>query len=176
MKFALVPHPDHLPRIEISVRALVERLGPSGLRFQYTIDGHVGLIDFGDGHPGGRTDGLWQHTCYEAFVSPSGRTNYLELNFRGRKWASYLFDDYRSGMRNAPVEPYAKSYGEMYGTDLQNASIDLQNFDEFTGALDVALTAVVQESSGHKSYWSLVHPDGPPDFHNRSCFLARLPE
>ena len=37
------------------------------------------------------------------------------------------------------------------------------------------LTAVIEEAGGVKSYWALAHPDGPPDFHNRDCFIAHLP-
>lgn len=37
------------------------------------------------------------------------------------------------------------------------------------------LTAVIEEKDGTKSYWALKHPDGPPDFHNPDCFVARLP-
>jgi hypothetical protein len=178
MEFTLIPHPDHLPKIEIKVRALVERQGTSGLRFQYTAEGQVGLINFGEWSRGGRTDGLWQHSCYEAFVGPAGGTRYLELNFLSRRWAAYLFDDYRAGMRDAPIEPFADSYGEMYATDLQNAAVDLGPLGDsgMAGPLDVALTAIIEETSGHKSYWALAHADGPPDFHNRSCFLAHLPE
>ena len=37
------------------------------------------------------------------------------------------------------------------------------------------LTAVIEEEGGHKSYWALAHASGPPDFHNRDCFIAHLP-
>ena len=39
----------------------------------------------------------------------------------------------------------------------------------------INLTAVIEEEGGHKSFWALAHPDGPPDFHNRDCFVAHLP-
>ena len=44
-----------------------------------------------------------------------------------------------------------------------------------TVPLAIALAAVIEEVGGHKSYWALAHPDGPPDFHNRDCFIAHLP-
>ena len=45
-------------------------------------------------------DGLWQHTCFEAFVGLGDGPAYLELNFSASgDWAAYRFDDYRQGMR-----------------------------------------------------------------------------
>ena len=39
----------------------------------------------------------------------------------------------------------------------------------------LALSAVIEEIDGTKSYWALAHAPGPPDFHNRDCFIATLP-
>ena len=35
--------------------------------------------------------------------------------------------------------------------------------------------AVIEEAGGIKSYWALSHPEGAPDFHDPSCFLASVP-
>jgi hypothetical protein len=32
-------------------------------------------------------------------------------------------------------------------------------------------SAVVEETSGRKSYWALAHPPGQPDFHHATCFV-----
>jgi hypothetical protein len=40
---------------------------------------------------------------------------------------------------------------------------------------DLALTAVIEETDGTKSFWALAHAPGPPDFHNPDCFIATLP-
>ena len=50
------------------------------------------------------------------------------------------------------------------------------SLDALSALDDIRLTAVIEEEDGTKSYWALAHPDGPPDFHDPSCFLARLPE
>ena len=43
-----------------------------------------------------RTDGLWQHTCFEAFVGTEGNSAYREFNFApSADWAAYLFSDER---------------------------------------------------------------------------------
>ncbi|MCC6173187.1 MAG: DOMON-like domain-containing protein [Gammaproteobacteria bacterium] len=57
-----------------------------------------------------RRDGLWRHTCFEAFVAaPAGHgSGYVEYNFApSGAWAIYRFDGYRQGMRPepAPVAP-----------------------------------------------------------------------
>ena len=46
----------------------------------------------------------------------------------------------------------------------------------FTGKdLLLAITAVIEERDGTKSYWSLAHPEGAPDFHHPDCFTLHLP-
>jgi hypothetical protein len=39
----------------------------------------------------------------------------------------------------------------------------------------VGLAAVVEETSGHRSYWALAHPPGKPDFHHADCFTLEVP-
>jgi len=39
----------------------------------------------------------------------------------------------------------------------------------------VALSAVLEEKGGVKSFWALAHPPGQPDFHDLACFVAELP-
>ena len=36
------------------------------------------------------------------------------------------------------------------------------------------LSAVIEEAGAVKSYWSLAHPPGKPDFHHPTCFAATL--
>ena len=38
----------------------------------------------------------------------------------------------------------------------------------------LALTAVIEETSGVKSYWALRHPPGKPDFHHADGFVVEL--
>ena len=39
----------------------------------------------------------------------------------------------------------------------------------------LALSSVIEELDGTKSYWALAHPPGQPDFHHPACFAATLP-
>ena len=38
----------------------------------------------------------------------------------------------------------------------------------------LALSAVIEELDGTKSYWALAHPPGKPDFHHPDCFALTL--
>ena len=39
----------------------------------------------------------------------------------------------------------------------------------------IGLAAVIEETSGRKSYWALAHPPGRPDFHHAHGFAYELP-
>ena len=117
-----------------------------------------------------RTDGLWQHTCFEAFIA-NGEGGYAEFNLSpSSQWAAYDFDGYRSGMRNretlAPlIEPEAGQAGVKL-----TATIDLTGLSSA-----LALSAVIEEADNTKSYWALAHAEGKPDFHHPARFAANLP-
>jgi hypothetical protein len=34
----------------------------------------------------------------------------------------------------------------------------------------LGLSALIEDTSGCKSYWALAHPPGKPDFHHADCF------
>jgi hypothetical protein len=43
------------------------------------------------------------------------------------------------------------------------------------GPCRLALSAVIEDATGAKSYWALAHAPGRPDFHHRSSFACQLP-
>ncbi len=122
-----------------------------------------------------RADGLWERTCFEVFLRPSNGPSYVEFNFSpSGEWAAYSFDGYRRGMRNADVDTPA-----IVSTDWNNrfelsARIALPKWARNQWAAN--FSAVIDGRDGTKSYWALAHPAGAPDFHDPSCFVARLPE
>ena len=124
----------------------------------------------------GRADELWRTTCFEFFVRQSG-SEYLEFNFSpSGQWAAYAFGDYREAMRPlmvgddpifpSPPDPWTEDLGEF---------ILFANLGRATPGAAIALTAVIEEQCGTKSYWALAHGPGPPDFHDPACFIATLP-
>lgn len=51
-----------------------------------------------------RTDLLWEHTCFEAFIGLSGSPAYREFNFSpSGQWAAYAFD-YRQRVEQPETE------------------------------------------------------------------------
>lgn len=122
----------------------------------------------------GRTDGLWQHTCFEAFVGSTSTTAYAEFNLApSGAWAAYAFDDYRAGMRDLSLTSDPQITGEHADW---TATIPLAGLDALLGPAPwrLAITAVIEARDGARSYWSLAHPPGNPDFHHPDCFAARL--
>ena len=122
---------------------------------------------------GGRTDGLWQTTCFEAFLRIDGGEAYREWNFApSGDWAAYDFEGYRKGMAAADVSapPYIRMEDNLTWWSL-GATISVPAEPRW----QLGLSAVVEERDGTKSYWALAHPPGDkPDFHAADCFAARL--
>lgn len=116
-----------------------------------------------------RAHGLWQHTCFEAFI---GGPAYSEFNFSpSSQWAAYDFSSYREGMHERPM----KNSPEI-GLDLDDGHFALEASFDINGLEgQVGLSVVIEELGGIKSYWALAHPAGKPDFHHPTCFAATLP-
>ena len=125
-----------------------------------------------------RLDGLWETTCFEAFVMRSSADGYLEFNFSpSTAWAGYDFATYRQKRGNIVIDP--PHFDVDVGNDFLRVTVAVD-----TGAIEdlapespwqIGLSAVIEETDGTKSYWALAHPPGAPDFHHPSCFTATLP-
>lgn len=164
----LIPHPDTPPSGVSAVEAICW-FEEGRWRFRYLVEGAEQLV-LADPEQPGRSDDLWQTTCFEAFVGGDG-TTYREYNFApSGQWAAYVFDGPRQNMRDSSDE--AEVWIEGGETWIAVEAAVSANFA--TGS-PFNLTAVIEEKGGVKSYWALRHPDGPPDFHNRDCFVAHLP-
>ena len=139
--------------------------------FRYLVEGADDLILPDPADPA-RVDNLWETTCFEAFVGLKDES-YLEYNFSSSgQWAAYRFDSHRKGMRVEPAEVEVWLEG---GEGWIAVEAAVKSTALNPGSI-LSLTAVVEEQGGHKSYWALAHPQGPRDFHDPSCFVARLPE
>ena len=120
-------------------------------------------------------DNLWQHTCCEAFVSAPDGDDYLEFNFSPSGcWAIYRFDEYRvrDETYQCPFEPKIDFTQNTDGFEL-TATISSEVLP-VTQSWLVGLTAVIETTDGHKSYWALRHDAPQADFHLRSQFLHTL--
>lgn len=173
MRQRLKLHPDFVcpPVREIAVD--VSRSAPGSFTFHYTLTGTAADLAIQPPGPAHRADDLWEHSCFEAFVRPEGSQAYWELNFApSSEWAVYGLDSYRSGMtaQEAIAPPAIETAITANGLHLM-AQIEL----DLQGPVDLALSAVIEEANGRKSYWALAHPSGKADFHHPDSFVLKLP-
>jgi hypothetical protein len=154
----------------------VERGADARIWVRYHIDAPVKLLELGKPEQSGRRDQLWQTTCFEAFVRSAGEEGYCEYNFApSGQWAAYHFDRCRSGMAELPMPQAPEMGNDASETHFALEAIFTLPPGLADAQIDIALTAVVEETDGTKSYWSLNHPPGAPDFHHRDCFALTLP-
>ena len=167
MRLELKLHPDCTCRAVERIEVEVARPAADALALRYIVTGNIGDIRLAPAAAPARTDELWTTTCFEAFVSDVG--GYTEFNFApSTQWAAYRFEGYRAGMQNAPASPAIQ-------LSLLEARLDLRACAPLTpSAVRLALTAVIEEVNGAKSYWSLRHPPGKPDFHHADSFAYEL--
>lgn len=178
MLLTLTCHPDTpcdaVERIEVSVH----RGEASRLTLTFHIIGDMSRLALPAYVGARRADELWKHTCLELFVR-GDKENYLEFNFSpSGQWAAYAFDGYRSGMVPAPDELVTAN-----GSRIETGSLGLISSVDLSSApglrldapLTLGLSAVIEETSGLKSYWALAHAPGKPDFHHPSAFASEVP-
>ena len=179
MRQALKLHPDSRCRAATRIDVDVARPRPGNLVLHYIVTGKMSDLRLPPVTAPTRTDELWRHTCFEAFVRALPGAAYYEFNVApSTQWAAYRFSDYRGGMRvareiSAPRVD-VQSNGEGY--ELQ-ASLALDRVPGLPSdaVWRLGLSAVIEETSGRKSYWALAHPPGKPDFHHSDCFAHELP-
>lgn len=124
-----------------------------------------------------RRDGLWQHSCFEAFLRPDGSDSYYEFNFSpSGEWAAYRFAGRREGRSLPDLPTPAIAFAAQADGCRLSAGIPLAALPELAQAraLAVGLTAVIEPADGGLTYWALAHGGDAPDFHDPSTFQLRL--
>jgi hypothetical protein len=123
-----------------------------------------------------RRDGLWEATCFEAFLAVEAEEAYREINLSpAGHWNLYRLDGYRRGLRPEPA------LTALPLTQLRTAeslwmglTLDLSALLPAPQPLELAITAVLEGRDGALSHWALAHPGGEADFHRRDGFLLCL--
>jgi hypothetical protein len=178
MHRALSLHPDSRCSAVRDLEIDALRPGPGGLLLRYVVSGDIAKLALPAVTTPKRTDELWRHTCFEAFIRPAPGEAYYEFNLApSTQWAVYRFDGYRTGMREA-VEIDAPQIEVKRAAERFTVQATLQ-WDESSDLGHAAtwrlgLAAVLEEADGEKSYWALTHPFGKPDFHHADCFVLEL--
>lgn len=123
----------------------------------------------------GRAEGLWKHTCFEAFLMRAGSSEYCELNFSpAGRWAAYHFEAYRHGMRPLELAASPRISVSRARERLELEALVLLPGAYAAGDLKLALSAVLEDESGTLQYWAARHPTGKPDFHHPDGYILEL--
>jgi len=147
------------------------------LTLRYEVQGNIDQLLIPEMQPPGEMDGLWQHTCFEAFIAVVEEAPYHEFNFSpSSQWAAYAFDDYRLQkewrIQHAPVLHYVRTDHSLVLTTVIS-EVDLP-CNPHNQPYRLGLSAVLETNMGELSYWALFHPSGKPDFHHRNGFTLSL--
>jgi hypothetical protein len=177
----LIAHPTSLPgavrAVEVTLRRVSSASSRSSdaLELHYTVSGDVAELRLPEPRPAVRADGLWRHTCFEAFIAGGGG-EYWEYNLSpSGAWAAYHFSGYREGMapllKGAAPQISVESTAESLTL---RARIDLGWLARAAGgsALKLGLAAVIGDQAHALSYWALAHPSEEPDFHHADSFVV----
>lgn len=126
-----------------------------------------------------RTDLLWEHTCFEAFVASAGDSAYREFNFSPcGQWAAYAFSDYRQRDETLDLFEAPQIASWLFAGRLEiEARLAPGGLPSRAGGLQIGLAAVIEAADvvdGSHSYWALHHPALRPDFHHRDAFTLEL--
>jgi hypothetical protein len=179
-RFLLLPHPV---AERGAVQGLIEecsvdvsRRPDHGLALKYRIAGDLAALRLPEPRAAARADGLWRHTCFEAFIGRAGGTEYWEYNLSpSGAWAAYRFSSYREGM--APlmkgVPPVVTSHVAEDHLEL-DVILDLAWLRRQARGLRLGLSAVIEDRARILSYWAVKHPGEKPDFHHADGFAVAL--
>lgn len=178
----LLPHPVSAPGAlqdlvhELSV--LVARPQAGELKLTYRLTGDLDALKLPEPRPAMRTDGLWRHSCFEAFIGRACAPDYWEYNFSpSGAWAAYHFGAYREGMA-----PLLKGAPPIVTPRIGIESIELSVLLDLSWlakssagvGLRLGLAAVIEDKASVLAYWALKHPAEKPDFHHADSFVVEL--
>ena len=161
----------------LKISADLLRIDASEVVLTFEVTGNIDLIQWPSELPliAERKDALWEHTCLEAFFSPSTESSapYVEINCAPQgHWNFYQLTSYRQGL--APLSEgkvTLKSREQIPGG--VKFSILAKGLP-WNGPLHVGLTAVVEMADGEMSYWALSHAENEADFHSKKSFTLTI--
>lgn len=155
----LVRHPDTPPGAINMIDAELRRI-PGGAVATFRAIGDISRLVVPPPAEAVQTDGLWNTTCFELFVSDRGE-GYQEYNLSpSGAWAAYQFDGYRLG-----ISPFVARVEIEIVQNNKTLELNAKIESEFPLSARVGLTAVIEEADGAIRYWSTAFAPGKPDFH-----------
>lgn len=175
-KLSMKCHPDTPAEAVRDFTVEVESRRDDQVWIRYTVEVPLDELQLDETLKPERMDGLWKTTCFEAFVKPEGSAGYCEFNFApSGAWAAYRFSGYREGMDDLPMASIPALTKTVNESHFVLEALFALAPEHSSTEVRLAVTAVIEEANGTKSYWSLAHPHGSPDFHHPDCFTLSLP-
>lgn len=156
----------------------VARTSADQLKLTYRLSADLTALNLPEPRPAMRTDGLWRHSCFEAFIGHGGAGDYWEYNLSpSGAWAAYHFSAYREGMA-----PLLKGAAPAITVNIRSETVELAVMLDLSWlarssaglGLRLGLAAVIEDKARGLSYWALKHPAEKPDFHHADSFVVEL--
>jgi hypothetical protein len=177
VRLFLTPHPLSRSLAVDQIEVEIERPRTDQLTLSFTLTGNIPRISVPHISAPVRRRELWKRTCFEAFLRAFKESQYYEFNFSpSTEWAAYKFDDYRTKMREAPeIDAIQIDWWSEANSYTLQARLKIGSMPDVARATwQIGLSAIIEECSGSRSYWSLVHPTEKPDFHHPASFTHEL--
>ena len=170
----LTCHPQTRTDVVRGIAAHVGRSPGGTLAIEFVLDADLRRLRIPPPHTSCVVHGLWEHTCFEAFIALENSRRYHEFNFApSGEWALYAFQSYReiAPLPDETVVPEitVRCLADRLELDAV-VRLDSLSAVHATSPLRLALSAVIEDDSGSLSYWALRHPPGKPDFHHPDAF------
>jgi hypothetical protein len=175
MRRPLKLHPQTACAAVAGIEVEIARPAGASLILSYVVTGIIGDLLLPPMAAPSRSDELWRHSCFEAFVMDTAGEVYYEFNLApSTQWAAYRFDRYRTGMRAAmQIEPPRIAVRSGPDRYTLRAALSLPDRQR-DGDLRLGVAAVMEERNKNISFWALAHPPGRPDFHRADSFAIEL--
>lgn len=180
-RLQLVRHPATPAPVVRTIEVHATRAADGGLELAYCLRGDMARLRIPEPEMPACADGLWEHTCFETFVSLHGEADYREFNFSpSGQWAVYNFSSYRQRRHACPLLSTPQITARLYTGRLELEVVIAPMLlppGAATATLDIGLAAVVEAADiidGSHSYWALRHSADLPDFHHRDAFSFEL--
>ena len=177
-KAVLTCHPETSSQAVREIEARAGWTQENALILTYALKADLTRLRIPPPRPPRKANHLWQHTCFEAFISVKGKPEYYEFNFApSGEWAAYSFQRYRVGMPfdDSELAPRISVRNAPDRLDLDTVvRLDHLRAIPPHACLQLGLCAVIEDETGKLSYWALKHPPGKPDFHHPDAFALGL--
>jgi hypothetical protein len=147
------------------------------LLLDYSIEGDIDRLVLPPPGIARRVDGLWQHSCFEAFLGTDRDESYHEFNFApSGDWAAWRFGGRRSAQSSPELPAPSIEFRRDADACRLSATVSIGSLPELADAADIraGMAAVVETQDGALSYWALAHGGERPDFHDPASFLLRV--